>query len=71
MTLLFRMLLFAAKSRRGRRFLMLGALSTIRLARSPRARAAYFQAWRIATNPRPRKAAVKLARSAGGAARRR
>lgn len=71
MTLLFRMLLFAARSRRGRRFLMLGVLSAMRLVRSPRARAAYFHASRIATDPRHRKAAVKLARSAGGRARRR
>ncbi len=71
MVLLFRMLLFAAKSKRGRRLLMLGALSAMRLARNPRARAAYIKAWRIATDPRHRKTAVKLVRSAGSVARRR
>jgi hypothetical protein len=71
MVLLFRMLLFAAKSKRGRRLLMLGALSAMRLVRNPRARAAYIKAWRIATDPRHRKTAVKLVRSAGSVARRR
>jgi hypothetical protein len=71
MMLIFRVLLFASKSRRGRRLLMLGALSAMRLVRSPRARAAYFQAWRIATDPKHRKAAMKLARSAGSKTRRR
>jgi hypothetical protein len=71
MTLLFRMLLFAAKSRRGRRLLILGALSAIRLIRNPRARHAYIQAWRIASDPRRRKAAVKVVRSSGRKTRRR
>jgi hypothetical protein len=71
MMLLFRMLLFASRSKRGRRFLMLGVLSAMRLARRPTARAAYFHAWRIVTDPKHRKAALKVARSAGGKARRR
>ncbi|HEX4518864.1 MAG TPA: hypothetical protein VH063_04700 [Gaiellaceae bacterium] len=69
-TIAYRLLFFAARSRRGRRLLVLGALSAMRLARNPRARMAYAQAWRIATNPRTRKQAGTLVRSAASRVRR-
>jgi hypothetical protein len=63
--LFYRSLLYAAHTRRGRRLLLLGAVNAFRLARSAQARRAYAGAWRIASNPRPRKAAGKAVRSAG------
>jgi hypothetical protein len=69
-TIFFRVLLFAAKSRRGRRLLLLGALSAMRLVRSRRARMAYAQAWRIATDARARKQAGTLVRFAASRTRR-
>ena len=62
--LLFRSLLFAAHSRRGRRLIVLGARRAAHLARSSQARRAYARAWRIASDPRPRKTAVQVVRSA-------
>ncbi len=62
--LLFRALMLAAHTRRGRRLMFLGARHATRLARSPQARRAYARAWRIASDPRPRRAAVKFGRSA-------
>ena len=67
--LLFKVVLFAVKTKRGRRLLFLGGRHAARLARSDQARRAYAQAWRIALHPRTRKAAGKaatVARSASG-----
>jgi hypothetical protein len=68
--LLFRVLLFAARSKRGRRLLVLGALSGMRLVRSPTARMAYVNVWRIATDPRSRKQAGAVVRTAARRKRR-
>jgi hypothetical protein len=67
--LLFRSLLFAAHSRRGRRLMFLGARRAAHLARSAQARRAYARAWRIASDPRPRRAAVVAVRSAAARVR--
>ncbi len=69
--LLTNLLLFAARSRRGRRLLFVGALSTMRLLRSPLARRAYAAAWAAASDPRPRRATGRVVRSAAGRVKRR
>jgi hypothetical protein len=64
--MLFKTILFAARTKRGRRLLFLGALHVVQLAQSPQARRAYAQAAKIASDPRPRAAARTAARAAGG-----
>ncbi len=68
--IVFDVLLFGLKTKRGRRLLVLGGAGAMRLARSPQARGAYERAWAIAADPRPRAAAGKAVRSAAGRVKR-
>jgi hypothetical protein len=62
--IVFDVMLFGLKTKRGRRLAVLGGVGAMRLARSPQARQAYERAWAIAADPRPRAAAGKAVRSA-------
>ena len=62
--IVFDVLLFGLKTKRGRRVIVLGALGATRVARSPQARLAYERAWAVAADPRPRAAAGKAVRIA-------
>ena len=55
--------LWVVTSKRGRRLATVGALGARRAAQSRRARAAYARGWRIASDPRPRRAAGKVMKS--------
>ena len=54
--------LLAAKSRLGRELLFAGALGAVEVARSARARRLAAATWKLAADPRPRRAATGLAR---------
>jgi hypothetical protein len=64
---LFKALLLALKTKRGRELLFAGWIGAVDLARSKRARELYATAWRAAADPRPRRKAAGLVRT--GAAR--
>jgi hypothetical protein len=70
-SIVFKGLRIAARDRRGRRLLFLGAVHGVRLANSDRARLAYAQAWRIMSDPRPRRVAASTARTAAERVKRR
>jgi hypothetical protein len=57
-------LLLALKTKRGRELLFAGGLGAVEIARSKRARRFYAGAWEVATDPRPRRNAARLAREA-------
>jgi hypothetical protein len=60
--LVYTLFLLTARTRRGRRLLVLGAMSAFRAARSTRARETYRGARRLAGNARPRNAARRVVR---------
>jgi len=63
-------LVLALKTRRGRELLLAGGVGALDLARSKRARELYARAWEAAADPRPRRKAAGLVRSAAGKVRR-
>jgi hypothetical protein len=50
-------LLLALKTKRGRALLFAGGMGAIDIARSKRARELYGRAWKVTTDPRPRRKA--------------
>ena len=67
---LVKALLLALKTKRARELLFAGGIGAFEVARSEKARALYARAWRAASDPRPRRKAVALARDAAARYRR-
>jgi hypothetical protein len=61
---LVKALLLVLKTKRGRELLFAGGLGAAEIARSERARRFYARAWDVAADPRPRRKAARLVRSA-------
>jgi hypothetical protein len=63
--------LVLARSKRGRRLAAAGAVGAWQLAQGPTARRAYARTWTVVSDPRPRRAAGKGARTAAWSVKRR
>lgn len=67
---LVKALLLALKTKRGRELLLACGFGALNIARSKRARELYARAREVAADPRPRRKAAGLARSAAGRVKR-